>query len=108
MLSSFSDFFALNLSKLGRTSLIQHSIDTGGQGPVEQLPYHTSFPWHGIVEEMVNQMLEQEVIKPSSSPWANSVVFVVKNEGTSQFCVDYHRLNLFTKTDTFPLPHIDD
>ena len=41
VLSSFSDVFALNQSELGRTDLIKHCIDTGGQGPVKQLPYRT-------------------------------------------------------------------
>ena len=39
---NFSDVFALNQSELGRTDLIKHCIDRGGQGPVKQLPYHTS------------------------------------------------------------------
>ena len=57
---------------------------------------------------MINQMLEQGVIRLSNSPWASPVVLVAKKDGTSRFCVDYRRLNLVTKMDTFPLPRIDD
>ena len=39
VVSSFSDVFALDSSELGKTDLIKHRIDTGGQGPVRQLPY---------------------------------------------------------------------
>ena len=46
VLSSFSDVFALDQSELGRTDLIKHCIDTGGQGPVKQLPYRTPFSLH--------------------------------------------------------------
>jgi len=59
------------------------------------------------MEEMISQMLDQEVIRPSNSPWASPVVLVAKKDVTSRFCVDYCRLNSLTKMDTFPLPHID-
>lgn len=77
MVSSFSDVFALDPSKLGRTDLIKHSIDTGGQGPIKQLPYCTLFSLQGKME-MINQMMEQGVIKPSNSLWASPVVLVAK------------------------------
>ena len=31
-----------------------------------------------------------------------------KNDGTSQFCIDYRQLNQVTKVDAYPLPHIED
>ena len=65
---NFSDVFALNQSELGRTDLIKHCIDRGGQGPVKQLPYHTSFSLHEKMEGMISQLLEQGVIPPSSTP----------------------------------------
>ena len=34
VVSSFSDVFAMDQSELGRTDLIKHSIETGGQGPL--------------------------------------------------------------------------
>ena len=83
MVSSFSDVFAMDQSELRRMDLIKHSINTGGQGPVKQLPYCTSFSLRGKMEEMISQMLEQGVITPSNSPWASPVVLVAKRDGTS-------------------------
>lgn len=53
-------------------------------------------------------MLDQSVITPSKSPWGSPVVLVNKRDGTTRFCVDYHRLNAVTKTEVLPLPRVDD
>ena len=53
-------------------------------------------------------MQRNRVIQPSNSPWASPVVLVKKRDGTHRFCVDYRALNAVTKTDSFPLPRIED
>ena len=70
VVSSFSDVFALDQSEMGRTDLVKHSVDTGGQ--IKQLPYHTPFSLRGKMEEMIDQMLQQGVISPSNSPCGTS------------------------------------
>ena len=44
----------------------------------------------------------------SLSPWSSPIVLVSKPDGSSRFCIDYHKVNSITKTDAYPLPHIDD
>jgi hypothetical protein len=53
-------------------------------------------------------MLEKGVIQESNSPWTSPVVMVPKKDGSTQFCIDYQKLNAVTKKDCYPLPRIDD
>ena len=60
------------------------------------------------MRNLLSEMLERDVIKPSCSPWASPVVLVKKKDGTSCFCVDYHKVNMITRKDAYPLPRVDD
>ena len=60
------------------------------------------------IVKQINMMLEQDIIKVSSSPWSSPVVLVKKKDGTIRFCVDYRKLNAVTRKDSYPLPRIDD
>ena len=51
-------------------------------------------------------MLEAGAIRPSNSPWCNTVVMVHKKDGGLRFCIDFRKLNTKTKKDSYPLLHI--
>ena len=53
-------------------------------------------------------MLNNDIIQPSSSPWASAVVLVRKKNGSLRFCVDYCKVNAFTRKDAYSLPQVDD
>ena len=54
----------------------------------------------------MNDMLQAGAIRPSSSPWCNTVVLVWKKDGGLRFCIDFRKLNARTKKDSYPLPCI--
>ena len=107
-LCEYRDVFALDNTELGTTDLVTHPINTGDQPPIRQQVRRTPFALREEVNNMVQDMLERGIIRPSRSPWASPIVLVKKKDGTTRFCVDYRRLNAITKLDVFPLPRIDD
>jgi len=60
------------------------------------------------IDRQVGDMLKQDVIEPSTSPWSSNVVIVKKKDGSLRFCIDYRKLNDVTVKDSYPLPRISD
>ena len=53
-------------------------------------------------------MLDQGIIKESSSPWMAPAVFVLKKSGELRMCIDYRELNKKIRKDSYPLPLPDE
>jgi hypothetical protein len=47
-------------------------------------------------------------IRPSSSPFASSVVLFKKKDGTMCMCIDFRELNKKTIKNQYPIPRIDE
>ena len=56
----------------------------------------------------IQYMLENDLIEPSKSNWSSPCILVPKSDGTFRFCTDYRKVNSVTKTDTYPIPRIED
>lgn len=59
------------------------------------------------MKKQLQQLLEQGVIRPSTSPWGSPIIIVPKNDGTWRMCIDYRVLNKITLKNRYPLPRID-
>ena len=60
------------------------------------------------LREEVQYLLENNFIQSSQSEWSSPCILVPKPDGTFRMCTDYRKVNSVTKTDTFPIPRIDD
>ncbi|WVZ63477.1 LOW QUALITY PROTEIN: hypothetical protein U9M48_013104 [Paspalum notatum var. saurae] len=64
---------------------------------------------HEEVKKNIDKLLAKGYIRPSSSPWAFSVLLVEKKDtDVKKMCVDYRVLNKGTIRNKYPLPRIDD
>ena len=101
-------FFAISKEDLGRTAKVQHRINTGNSHPIRQPLRRIPPAKREEVRQLLKEMLDQDVIKPTISPWASPVVIVKKKDGSPRFCVDYRKVNTVTRKDAYPLPRVDD
>jgi len=109
LLKQYRTLFANDEVEMGKTNLVSHCIDTGGQTPIHQAPYRTSFVERKAMRQRVDELLSAGVVTPSCSPWSSPVVLVPKKDGKGfRFCVDYRKINQITKKDVYPLPRIED
>ncbi|KAL0435373.1 UNVERIFIED_CONTAM: Transposon Ty3-G Gag-Pol polyprotein [Sesamum radiatum] len=70
-------------------------------------PYRYPHCQKEAMATLINGMLRDGLILPSTSPYSSPVILVKKKDGTWRFCTDYHTLNSITVRDRFPIPTID-
>ena len=81
LLNEFSDRFAKDTKKPTFTNVGEHIIETTpGARPVKCKKYRLSPEKEEEVKQQVNKMVEDEVARPSNSPWAHNVILVKKKD----------------------------
>src|SRR6266496_3888668 len=108
LIEKYKSTIALSKTKLGRTGIVKHKINTGDNPPIAQRYYRTTPANKKIIEDEIEKMLRDGVIRKSEGPWASPVVIVTKKSGNPRFCIDYRKINDKTKSDAHPLPRIDE
>ena len=107
MLHKYSSVFSKGDWDLGWTDIVTHNIDTGDHKPIRQ-PLRRYPPLHlQDIDRQLEDMLQQRVIEPASSPWASNIVLAKKKDGTLRCCIDFRQINEITRKDAYPLPRTD-
>ena len=104
LLVEYHDIFSLEPGELGCMDLAKHEIRVVDDKPFKERFQRIPPPMVDEVHTHVKEMLEVGTICPSQSPWCNTVVLVCKKDRSLQFCINFWKLNMMTKKDSYPLP----
>lgn len=110
--SEFSDIFFLEGDKIRCTEATMHEIKTPGVSqPIYQRPYRLPYAQKAEIEKQMEQLIQDEIISPSESPWNAPLLIVPKkidSLGSKKYrvVVDFRKLNNLTVGDAFPMPDV--
>jgi transposase InsO family protein len=94
--------------RVGFTDVHVHKIETGEAKPIQSKPYHASPYRQKVIDQHVEQLLRDDIIEPSTSPWCSPVCLPVKADGTHRFAIDLRKVNKVTTADSYPNPTINE
>lgn len=110
----YSEIFYLKGDKLTYTDVLEHEIKIlSNQPPIYKKPYRLPHAQKLEIENQIQEMLTNDIIEPSKSPW-NAPLLLVKKKmdasGINKFriVVDFRALNEVTINEFHPLPNISD
>ena len=106
LLDSYRDVFANRDEELGRTHLVQFSINTGDSFPVAVRPRRTPYHLRSEVRKQIAEMEDRGIIQKSKSPWSAPILMVKKADGSYRFAVDFRELNRKTADEVTYLPSV--
>ncbi|KAH8236326.1 hypothetical protein KR032_004003, partial [Drosophila birchii] len=71
LLEEFADVFSTGLQGIGKTNVVQAKIVVESGQIVSQAPYRVPEPKKEVVAKMVDELLDQDIITPSTSEYAS-------------------------------------
>ena len=91
----------------------QRVVDFGielhpGTSPISMTPHRMAPVELQELKAQLQELLDKEFIRPSTSPWGAPVLFAKKKDKTLRLCIDYRQLNMVMIKNRYPLPRIDD
>ena len=107
LLLFYTTLFANTLLELGKTTAIQHHIETNGETIVLR-PFKTPFAQRPLMKKQIIEMEEGGIIERSQSAF-RSPLFMVKEKG-GEWCLVhvFRELNKITVKIRYPMPLIED
>nr|GFB12541.1 putative reverse transcriptase domain-containing protein [Tanacetum cinerariifolium] len=108
VVQEFLEVFPEDLPGIPPTRQVEFRIDlVPGTAPVARAPYRLAPSEMKELADQLQELTNKGFIRPSSSPWGASILFVKKMDGSFWMCIDYRELNKLTVKNRYPLPRID-
>jgi hypothetical protein len=110
LVMQYTSLFQSSLpKKLPPSRNADHKIELKDDSmPPSRAPYRLTNTELKEMQERLNELLNQGLIRPSKSPYGAPVLFVYKEGKKPRMCMDYRALNKLTIKNNYPLPRIDD
>nr|GEY06531.1 putative reverse transcriptase domain-containing protein [Tanacetum cinerariifolium] len=105
----FLEFFPEDFPGLPPAREVEFQINlVPGDAPIARAPYRLAPAVMQVFSTHLQELSDIVFIRPRSSPWGASVLFVKKKDGSFQMCIDYREVNKLIVKNRYPLPRIDD
>ena len=91
-----------------RTDKIYHDVERTDSTPIKQHPYRLNPQKQQYLKEEIKYLLDNDFIEPSNSVRSSPCILVPKSDQSYRMCTDYRKVNSKTKSDSFPIPRVDD
>jgi hypothetical protein len=108
VVQEFSDVFPNDLPRMPPERAIEFKIELQlGTAPIAKASYKMSPVEMKELKIQRQGLLDNGYIRPSTSPWGCSALYVEKKDKELRLCVDYRPLDAVTIKNKYPLPRID-
>ncbi|GJS50693.1 putative nucleotidyltransferase, ribonuclease H [Tanacetum coccineum] len=110
VLDEFKDMMPKELPKeLPHRREVDHTIELEmGSKPPAKSPYRMPSTELEELRNQLKELMDAVYIRPSKSPYSESVLFQMKKDGSLRMCIDYWALNKVTIKNKYPIPLIAD
>jgi transposase InsO family protein len=110
LIKKFTNVFATNKFDVGTVKDHIAHIKLSENKYVFRKPYRCSIEDNKIIEQEINDLLKNDLIEPTSSPFASPVTLAYKKDENSKnrLCVDFKELNKIVIPQGQPFPLIED
>ena len=108
LIKEFEDVFESKSGKLPATDIMEMKIELSDKTPIYIPPYKIPLHRKQQVDDAIKELLEADIIRPSSSPFNAPIVHIIKPDNSVRITQDFRKLNARIKNIAQPLPTIDD
>lgn len=113
LIRNYVDMFYNTNSELTFTNVIKHRINTTDDKPIFTRSYRYPYVHKQEVKTQIEEMLNNNIIRPSTSPYSAPIWIVPKKDDASgekkwRLVIDYRKLNDKTIDDKYPIPNMEE